>query len=116
MYLNREARDHVERTNLDQELTVKEVMGATPEQGGGKSGRDQVYVLALQLTFAEIPHGLPRRLDPGVMARFHDTHDVCMSLIPLVEDPPWFRVSNRTNGPGGLRDNGWRSSRGTMKD
>ncbi len=53
-------------------------------------------------------------LDPGVMARLLDTHDVCMSLIPLLEDPPWQRVSNKSGALESYEDgsNGWKEIKG----
>ena len=113
VYLNGEARDHVERTNLDQELTVKEVMGATPEQELSKKVDEIKFTCSLcSLAVLRYLTDYLGGLDPGVMARLLDTHDVCMSLIPLVEDPPWFRVSNRTNRPEAFEDNGWRELKG----
>ena len=111
--MNGEARDHVERTNLDQELTVKEVMGATPEQELSKKVDEIKFTCSLcSLAVLRYLTDYLGGLDPGVMARLLDTHDVCMSLIPLVEDPPWFRVSNRTNRPEAFEDNGWRELKG----
>ena len=38
-----------------------------------------------------------------------------MSLIPLLEDPPWWRISNRTRKVEGYEDNAWKTLDGDEK-
>ncbi|QDZ22782.1 zinc finger MYND domain-containing protein [Chloropicon primus] len=113
VYLNTEAREYAESTNLDKDLSVKDVMNTTSEQELKKK-MDETKFACSMCSLAVLRYLTDHLggLDPGVMARLLDTHDVCMSLIPLLEDPPWWRVSNRTRQIESYEDNAWKALKG----
>ena len=113
IYLNTEARDYAESTNLDKDLSVKDVMETTPEQELRKKVKEIVFSCSMcSLAVLRYMTDYLGSMDPGVMARLLDTHDVCMSLIPLVEDPPWQRVSNKSRQIETYEDNTWKTLKG----
>ena len=71
MYLNGEARDHVERTSLDQGTHGgRRVMGATPEQGGaGGWTRSSLRARSAASAVLRYLTDYLGGLDPGVVAR-----------------------------------------------
>ena len=116
IYLNTEARDYAEATNLDKDLSVKDVMSTTPKEELRKKV-DEIRFSCAMCSLAVLRYltDYLNGLDPGVMARLLDTHDVCMSLIPLLEDPPWWRVSNRSRQIESYEDNAWKPLKGDEK-
>lgn len=113
IYLNTEARDYAEATNLDKDLSVKDVMSTTPKEELRKKV-DEIRFSCAMCSLAVLRYltDYLNGLDPCVMARLLDTHDVCMSLIPLLEDPPWWRVSNRSRQIESYEDNAWKPLKG----
>ena len=112
VFLNTDARDYVEKSNVGK-LDVKDLINTSQEEELEKKVADIKFAASMcSLAVLRYITDYLGSLDPGVMARILDTHDVCMSLIPLLEDPPWMRVGNRTGGLEAFLDNAWKEIKG----
>ncbi len=107
---------YVERTNVEKGADVKALLTASAAEEHAKKMEEIQFAASLCAISAlrYLTDYLPS-LDPGVMARILDTHDTCMSLVPLLCDPPWMRFSNKTGKMEGFEDNAWKQLEGDDK-
>ncbi|KAH7445377.1 hypothetical protein KP509_01G005700 [Ceratopteris richardii] len=88
LYLNTRARDDIKFIEKSAaELINMCAKEELEEKGSSAMFQSSIYALSILRYLSDYINNLPL----SVMARLIDKHDVLMSLIPLIEKPPWKR-------------------------